>query len=213
MSESATKDRGFILVGVDGSEPSLEALRWAARQATLTGAALRVLVSWELPSFTGWAPVFPLEYDPEQIAGKILDEALRDALGPDSGAGTEGLAVERIVVEGHPAPALIVAAARCRAARGRAARATAPYRDAYRLGLRASRCPRSLLGRRSPSGAIWVSTPRSEEPARSSAAPPGRRRSGPGGDGAPPGRGVSDERDHVRQGLRGAARPCGRADS
>ena len=110
MSESATKDRGFILVGVDGSEPSLAALRWAAWQATLTGAALRVLVSWELPSFTGWAPVFPLEYDPEQIAGKILDEALRDALGPDSGAGTEGLAVERIVVEGHPAPALIAAA-------------------------------------------------------------------------------------------------------
>jgi len=33
-----------IVVGVDGSEPSRRALRWAARQARLTGASLHAVL-------------------------------------------------------------------------------------------------------------------------------------------------------------------------
>ncbi len=35
-----------IVVGVDGSEPSLAALRWAIRQAKLTGACVDAVAVW-----------------------------------------------------------------------------------------------------------------------------------------------------------------------
>ena len=38
-----------IVVGVDGSESSRSALRWAARQAKFTGASLEVVIAWEVP--------------------------------------------------------------------------------------------------------------------------------------------------------------------
>lgn len=38
-----------VVVGVDGSEPSLRALRWAARQATWTAAPLEVVTAWTFP--------------------------------------------------------------------------------------------------------------------------------------------------------------------
>jgi nucleotide-binding universal stress UspA family protein len=105
MSEAADKSEAFIVVGVDGSEPSRDALRWAARQARLTGATLKVLTSWEIPTSVGWAPVFPLDYDPETLAGRVLDEAILSVLGADP-----DIVVERVVEEGHPAPVLIAAA-------------------------------------------------------------------------------------------------------
>ena len=45
-----------IVVGVDGSEGSKDALRWAARQAQLTGASLRVIASWRWPSYVTRVP-------------------------------------------------------------------------------------------------------------------------------------------------------------
>ena len=41
-----------IVVGVDGSPASVDALRWAARQAELTGAAVEAVISWDYPSTT-----------------------------------------------------------------------------------------------------------------------------------------------------------------
>jgi Universal stress protein family len=40
---------GRIVVGVDGSESSKDALLWAANQANLTGERLDVVLSWEVP--------------------------------------------------------------------------------------------------------------------------------------------------------------------
>lgn len=37
----------LIVVGVDGSNHSKEALRWAVRQATLVGGRVRAVMSWE----------------------------------------------------------------------------------------------------------------------------------------------------------------------
>ena len=45
-----------IVVGVDGSEASRDALRWAGRQAALTGAELRAVMSWEVPTDVYWIP-------------------------------------------------------------------------------------------------------------------------------------------------------------
>jgi len=78
MSEAAEKTEDFIVVGVDGSEPSLTALRWAARQARLTGSVLRVVTAWEVATSAGWVPAFPVDYDPEAVAAKALDQAITD---------------------------------------------------------------------------------------------------------------------------------------
>jgi len=92
----------FIVVGVDGSQPSIDALKWAAHQALLTGATLRVVTSWELSTAVGWAPAFPNDYDPEAASKTVLNEAVLDALGPNP-----GVPVERLVKEGHAGPALV----------------------------------------------------------------------------------------------------------
>ena len=53
MSGSGSEPQGDVVkrvvVGVDGSEPSLRALRWAARDAELTGAVLDVITVWTFP--------------------------------------------------------------------------------------------------------------------------------------------------------------------
>ena len=45
-----------IVVGVDGSPSSMKALRWAIRQAKLTGAEVEAVTAWSYPSGYGWAP-------------------------------------------------------------------------------------------------------------------------------------------------------------
>ena len=105
MSEAVEKKERFIVVGVDGSEPSLNALRWAGKQARMTGATLRVLTTWEVATGTGWVPTFPVDYDPQAVARQALDEAVIETLGADP-----DVAVERIVKEGHAAPVLLAAA-------------------------------------------------------------------------------------------------------
>ncbi|MFF3759529.1 universal stress protein [Streptomyces sp. NPDC002185] len=97
---------GRIVVGVDGSEPALKALKWAAAQAALTGDTLEAVISWEYPAV--WASVMPgvpLQFDPEQLAGQILDQALDATLTPEQAAGAT-----RTVVGGNAAQALVDAA-------------------------------------------------------------------------------------------------------
>ena len=97
---------GLIVVGLDGSESSKEALRWAARQARLTNAALRAVIAWHLPTNYGWpVPPYP-ELDFEADARKILDQAIDEALGPDRPDD-----LDTKVIEGHPAAVLVGAAA------------------------------------------------------------------------------------------------------
>ena len=48
-AEGTTTTRRRVVVGVDGSESSLAALRWAVRQAELTGAPLEIVSAWEWP--------------------------------------------------------------------------------------------------------------------------------------------------------------------
>ncbi|MFE4591812.1 universal stress protein [Streptomyces laurentii] len=97
---------GRIVVGVDGSAPSLKALKWAARQAAATGDTVQAVISWEYPA--SWAtlmPGVPPEFDPEGLAEQILDETVSKALPPDQAA-----AVTLAVVGGNPSQALIDAA-------------------------------------------------------------------------------------------------------
>ncbi|MFD5873174.1 universal stress protein [Streptomyces sp. NPDC060322] len=95
---------GRIVVGVDGSDASIKALRWAVHQAELTGDTVEAVNSWEYPA-TGWAsmmPGMPEDFDPQAVATVALNEALEEALGGEGAA-----AVEKIVVIGNPAQTLL----------------------------------------------------------------------------------------------------------
>lgn len=52
-----------IVVGVDGSESSLAALRWAAVQAACTDARLTVVHAWQLPEMGEWVGANPFELE------------------------------------------------------------------------------------------------------------------------------------------------------
>jgi nucleotide-binding universal stress UspA family protein len=91
-----------IVVGVDGSDSSVDALKWAAGQAKLIGASLRVVSVWHYPVSLGWAPAWPDDWDPGAEAKKALAAVVERELGADP-----GVSVEQEVLEGHPAEVLV----------------------------------------------------------------------------------------------------------
>ncbi len=95
----------MIVVGVDGSEPSKRALRWAADQAKLTGAELTAVTAWEYPPTLGWAPPYPSDFDPNADARQALQATVDTVLGTD-----HGVVLHLAVTEGHPAFVLTEAA-------------------------------------------------------------------------------------------------------
>jgi nucleotide-binding universal stress UspA family protein len=69
-----TDANGRIVVGVDGSEASIDAVRWAAGQASLTSSELEVLTSWHFPNqFAEWVAD---EIDWDARARALLDDTL-----------------------------------------------------------------------------------------------------------------------------------------
>jgi nucleotide-binding universal stress UspA family protein len=103
VTTSLTTPTHRIVVGIDGSSNSITALRWAARQAELTGALLEVLTTWEWPNTYGVPLVVPEGYDPEEDARRVLE-----ALKPVREAHP-AVVFRPIVVHSHPAPALVEA--------------------------------------------------------------------------------------------------------
>lgn len=91
-----------IVVGLDGSESSRQAMRWAARQAQLTGARLDVVITWELPTSFGWVPPYPSDFNPALDAQKAADDEVSATL-----AACPDVKVQTTVIEGHPAPTLV----------------------------------------------------------------------------------------------------------
>ena len=67
--------RAGSVVGVDGSDCSKDALRWAARQAELTGATLEAIIAWHYPTFSGLAPANPRELGLSALAEQALADA------------------------------------------------------------------------------------------------------------------------------------------
>lgn len=94
-----------VLVGVDGSEGSQRALRWAADEARQHQAGLRIVTTW-LPAIppvgTGLASYTGVPPDMQEVAEQLQDGAIAAVLGSD-----HGLTVTQAVVEGHPAQQLI----------------------------------------------------------------------------------------------------------
>ncbi|HUZ21313.1 MAG TPA: universal stress protein [Acidimicrobiales bacterium] len=95
-----------IVVGVDGSEQSKEALRWAARQARLCDTALEVVTCWELPISYGWPYPLPADLDLAGDAAAALAATVEEVLGSEH----PGLELHQRTLSGPPGQALVDAA-------------------------------------------------------------------------------------------------------
>jgi nucleotide-binding universal stress UspA family protein len=95
-----------IVVGVDGSDASVNALRWALREARLRTAGVRVVLAWSYPQVSTYHEAkHVLDVPFAEDAAAFLDQVVAEA-----GAAAEGLEIEKKVVEGQAAPALVEAA-------------------------------------------------------------------------------------------------------
>ena len=108
MTTQVPRTARRFVVGVDGSEESRAALRWAADQAVAQGARLDVVCAWELP-FSGLATSYSPEPaglpDSREVARRaenVLDQTLREALEGDTSVD-----IERVVEAGDPAAVLL----------------------------------------------------------------------------------------------------------
>lgn len=70
-----TNGTGPVVVGVDGSPQSLQALRWAADQALLQHAELHIVVAWNVPNTLGWSVPLPEDFDPAEPARQVVADA------------------------------------------------------------------------------------------------------------------------------------------
>ena len=98
----------LIVVGVDGSDESREALRWALEEARLRDATLRAVYAWRDPYVL--APGFGLPEDFEfdalrERAVETLGAVVAEVVGAQS-----DVSVEEVVAEG-PAGSVLVQAA------------------------------------------------------------------------------------------------------
>jgi nucleotide-binding universal stress UspA family protein len=116
MSGSGGDGQARIVVGVDGSEGSKEALRWAARQAELTGATLEVIIAWQYPAFYGWAVTYPDGVDLPDLAQRTLAAALDEVFGSDRPPGLRTRVIEgyapQVLVEASAGAGLLVVGSR-----------------------------------------------------------------------------------------------------
>jgi nucleotide-binding universal stress UspA family protein len=100
-----------IVVGVDGSPSSRQALCWAVRQAELTGGTVDAVIAWQYPVVTGgygWAPVGMIgDADYGETAAKALADTIASTVDPQS-----DVRIQQLVVRDIPAQALLRAAAR-----------------------------------------------------------------------------------------------------
>ena len=102
MTTGTGSKRTRIVVGVDGSPSSVQALRWALEQARITGAPVCAVCAWDLPASPTYVAVEEDIGYREEGARTVLDGAIKDATGD-----AEALPVEREVVCGHPAKVLV----------------------------------------------------------------------------------------------------------
>src|SRR5579864_906432 len=99
---------GRIVVGVDGSDCSVTALRWAAHEAQLRDATIEVVHAWHYP-YVGEHPLF-VAYG---VTERVLVEAGREVLDRSidrAGLRPMGMRLEAILVHSRAAAALLAAA-------------------------------------------------------------------------------------------------------
>ncbi|WP_223840157.1 universal stress protein [Saccharopolyspora pogona] len=102
--DSMSEQRDYsIVVGVDGSPPSRNALRWAVRQARSNHGHVTAVMSWELPELYDWP--MPTAEECDRATEKALAAVIRETVDD-----VEAAAIRGEVARGHPAKALLKAA-------------------------------------------------------------------------------------------------------
>jgi nucleotide-binding universal stress UspA family protein len=101
VSENLVATSGRVVVGVDGSEGSKSALRWAAFIARVSGASIEAVAAWHYPVGVGWSAI-PTNWNPETDAQSWLTDSIKDVFGDER---PENL--DTLVVEGNPAVVLL----------------------------------------------------------------------------------------------------------
>jgi len=98
-----------ILVGVDGSDNSIAALKWAAELASKEGAHIDILTSWQTPFPTVELIAIGFNLDmseindrPAQIAQFRLEKAISAVYGEPHPKG-----IDFIIEEGYPGLVLV----------------------------------------------------------------------------------------------------------
>jgi nucleotide-binding universal stress UspA family protein len=98
--------RPAVVVGVDGSDESVAALRWAARYAAAAGASVRAVLVWHYPTAASVPPVGrtppSVEGEVEEHITAILTEAIAKA-APDM----PDVPIASEIRYGHPAQVLV----------------------------------------------------------------------------------------------------------
>lgn len=100
---------GIITVGVDGSEPSNSALRFALDEAKRRNAVLRVVTVWEpsaLYTAGGIAELAEWRYDEYSDAARALQDAALDGVLQQIKADDQP-ELDRLVIHGDPGYALV----------------------------------------------------------------------------------------------------------
>lgn len=94
----------LIVVGVDGSDASKDALRWASRLAPALDATIEVVVAWEYPYLMGLEAGLPEQWHPDEDAKEILRKTLDFVFGKTLPEGLVGG-----IHQGHPVAVLLEA--------------------------------------------------------------------------------------------------------
>lgn len=106
-----------VVVGIDGSEHSKQALQWALGEARLREASLRVVYAWMLPVYaTGYGFAPGALIDPvamSDAANGQLDKLVAEVVGdakdvPVERKAVEGMAAQVLVEEAEGADLLVV---------------------------------------------------------------------------------------------------------
>jgi nucleotide-binding universal stress UspA family protein len=98
-----------IVVGIDGSEGSVQALRWAVTESKLHGAKIRAVASWEPPYMYGEGAMLlsldQFEAETRARLSNTINEAAADQADRER--------IEQVVVCGHPSSILEVESKDC----------------------------------------------------------------------------------------------------
>ena len=108
MNRDTKRDNGLIVVGVDSSDGAKEALRFALEEAKLRQATLRVVHAWQfgyigVSGIEGFSPVVGGDLGELRRTAEVALDATLHEVVPDS----DGIEIERLVVEGAPATVLV----------------------------------------------------------------------------------------------------------
>ena len=97
-----------IVVGIDGSEQAVEALRWAIGEARLRGATIDAIDAWNYPYVVVPGAAIPLHPRGDQAVD--VEQELEQAVAAVAG-DADGVTINPVVTEGVPAAVLCDAAA------------------------------------------------------------------------------------------------------